>query len=93
MKGKQFIQIMLPNELLDIYKYTGMIKGTMNTTTNLFILLLVISFIIPSTAIRYAQGQPGCEGDSCEPATAPQEDNSTGNTTSTGGSTENNTTD
>jgi len=92
--------------LFNTHIYAGMIKGTMNTTTNLFILLIVISFIIPSTAIRYAQGQPGCEGDSCEPATAPQEDNSTGNTTaaapqednstgnttSTGGSTENNTT-
>jgi hypothetical protein len=70
--------------LFTTHIYTGMIKETMNTTTNLFILLIVISFIIPATAIRYAQGQPGCEGDSCEPATAPQENNNTGNTTSTG---------
>ena len=27
----------------------------MNRTTNLFILLIVISFILPSTAIRYAK--------------------------------------
>ena len=35
--------------------YPGMIKGTMNRTTNLFVLLIVISFIFPATAIRYAQ--------------------------------------
>ncbi|MFY9871099.1 MAG: hypothetical protein WAK17_15390 [Candidatus Nitrosopolaris sp.] len=33
----------------------SMIKGTMNTTTNLFVLLIVISFILPATAIRYAK--------------------------------------
>ena len=27
----------------------------MNKTTNLFVLLIVISFILPATAIRYAQ--------------------------------------
>ncbi|MGB6592142.1 MAG: hypothetical protein WBE68_11600, partial [Candidatus Nitrosopolaris sp.] len=32
-----------------------MIKGTLNRTTNLFVLLIVISFIFPATAIRYAQ--------------------------------------
>jgi hypothetical protein len=30
-----------------------MTKGIMNRTTNLFILLIVISFILPATAIRY----------------------------------------
>ena len=37
------------------YKNAGMIKGTLNRTTNLFVLLIVISFIFPATAIRYAQ--------------------------------------
>ena len=32
-----------------------MIKGTLNRTTNLFVFLIVISFIFPATAIRYAQ--------------------------------------
>jgi uncharacterized protein YkwD len=35
--------------------HPGMIKGEMNKTTNLFILLILISFILPATAIRYAQ--------------------------------------
>ena len=39
------------------YKNAGMINGTMNRTTNLFVLLIVISFILPATAIRYAQAQ------------------------------------
>jgi hypothetical protein len=37
-----------------------MIYRTLNRTTNLFVLLIVISFILPATAIRYAQAQPGC---------------------------------
>jgi hypothetical protein len=44
-----------------------MIHGTLNRTPNLFVLLIVISFILLATAIRYAQAQPGC----CEPATPP----------------------
>ncbi|MGC2571779.1 MAG: hypothetical protein WA364_09735, partial [Candidatus Nitrosopolaris sp.] len=44
-----------------------MIKGRMNRTANLFVLLIVISFILLATAIRYAQAQPGC----CGPATTP----------------------
>ena len=51
-----------------LYRY-GMIKGTMNTTTNLFVLLIVISFIFPTTAIRYAQAATGNA----------QESNNTGN--------------
>ena len=51
-----------------IHKYAGMIKGTMNTTTNLFILLIMTLFIFAATTIRYAQAQPGC----CEPATTPR---------------------
>ena len=51
-----------------------MIKGTMNTTTNLFILLIVTLVIFPATAIRYAHGQP-----------VPRENNNTGNSTSPGG--------
>jgi cytoskeletal protein RodZ len=35
--------------------HPGMIKGAMNNTTNLFVLLIVILFIFPATAIRYAQ--------------------------------------
>ena len=38
-----------------------MIKGTMNTTTNLFILLIVTLFIFAATTIRYAQAQPGID--------------------------------
>jgi hypothetical protein len=53
--------------LFNTHIYAGMIKGTMNTTTNLFALLIVISFIFPATAIRYAQAQP------LEPATPPEE--------------------
>jgi hypothetical protein len=45
-----------------------MIKETMNTTTNLFILLIVTLVIFAATTIRYAQAQPGC----CEPATPPR---------------------
>jgi hypothetical protein len=37
------------------YKYAGLTKGIMNRTTNLFVFLMVISFILPSTAFRYAQ--------------------------------------
>jgi len=86
---------MLPNELLDIYKYTGMIKGTMNTTTNLFILLIVTLFIFAATTIRYAQAQP------LEPATPPRPTPGVGgpvaqsmenNTTSPSGSTASNNT-
>ena len=46
-----------------------MIKGTLNRTTNLFVLLIVISFIFPATAIRYAQAATENS----------QESNSTGN--------------
>jgi hypothetical protein len=35
--------------------HPGIIKGEMNRTTNLFVLLILISFILPATAIRYAQ--------------------------------------
>jgi pathogenesis-related protein 1 len=38
-----------------MHRYAGMIKGTMNSTTNLFVLLIVISFILPATTIRYVQ--------------------------------------
>ena len=41
----------------------------MNTTTNLFILLMVTLVIFAATTIRYAQAQPGC----CEPATPPRQ--------------------
>lgn len=73
---------------MDIYKYAGMIKGTMNTTTNLFILLIVTLVIFAATTIRYAQAQP------LEPATSPPEtpSRSMENTTSTGGSTASNNT-
>ena len=57
----------------------GMIKGTMNRTTNLFVLLIVISFIFPATAIRYAQAATENS----------QESNSTGNGQETGSSTGN----
>jgi hypothetical protein len=50
---------------MDIYKYAGIIKGTMNTTTNLFILLIVTLVIFAATTIRYAQAA------GLEPATPP----------------------
>jgi uncharacterized protein YkwD len=53
-----------------------MIKGTMNRTTNLFVLLIVISFIFPATAIRYAQAATDNS----------QESNSTGNGQESGSS-------
>jgi uncharacterized protein YkwD len=37
------------------YMHPGMIKEAMNRTTNLFVLLILISFILPGSAIRYAQ--------------------------------------
>ena len=53
----------------------------------------MISMVLPTSAIMFASGQPGC----CEPAQIPQNLPSTGgstgdNTTSTGGSTGDNTT-
>ena len=38
--------------------YAGMINGTLNRTTNLLVLLIVTSFILPATAIMYASGSP-----------------------------------
>jgi hypothetical protein len=49
-----------------------MIKETMNTTTNLFILLIVTLVIFAATTIRYAQAQ------SLEPATPPEQRPSVG---------------
>jgi hypothetical protein len=69
-----------------------MIKGTMNTTTTLFILLIATLFIFAATTIRYAQAQPGC----CEPAQPnPRQlgdQSMENNTTSTVGSTASNNT-
>jgi uncharacterized protein YkwD len=36
--------------------YAGMINGTLNRTTNLLVLLIVTSFILPATEIMYASG-------------------------------------
>jgi hypothetical protein len=58
-----------------------MIKGTMNTTTNLFVLLIVISFIFPTTAIRYAQAATENSQESNNTGNA-QESNNTGSATS-----------
>jgi hypothetical protein len=66
---------------MDMHKSTGMIKGTMNTPTNLFVLLIVISFIFPATAIRYAQAASTTPAESTE-----------NNATSSNESTENNAT-
>jgi uncharacterized protein YkwD len=79
------------------YKYADLIKGTMNRTTNLFILLIVISFILPATAIRYAQAATensqesnstgnGQESSSSN-AESGQQSNDAGNATSPSGST------
>ena len=38
--------------------YSGTINGTLNRTTILFVLLIVTSFILPATAIKYASGSP-----------------------------------
>ena len=54
--------------LFNTHIYAGMIEETMNTITNLFILLIMTLLIIPATAIRYVHAQPGC----CEPATPPR---------------------
>jgi hypothetical protein len=54
----------------------------MNRITILLIFLIVISMVLPTSAIMYASAQPGC----CDPAQAFE------NTTSTGGSTGDNTT-
>jgi hypothetical protein len=78
-----------------IHKYAGMIKETMNTTTSLFILLIVTLVIFAATTIRYAQAQ------SLERATPPEQRPSVGgpvaqsmenNTTSPSGSTASNNT-
>jgi hypothetical protein len=53
--------------LFNTHIYTGMIKETMNTTTNLFILLIATLVIFAATTIRYAHAQP------LEPATPPRE--------------------
>jgi hypothetical protein len=60
----------------------------MNRITISLIFLIVISIVLPTSAIMYAQGQPGC----CEPAPIPIPDQSMENTTSTGGSTASNNT-
>jgi hypothetical protein len=48
---------------------------TMNRIIILLIFLITISMVLPTSAIMYANGQPGC----CEPAQAFE------NATSTGG--------
>ena len=66
-----------------------MIKGTMNRTTNLFVLLIVISFILPTTAIRYAKAASATPAESMENnATSPSE-STENNATSPANMTEN----
>ncbi len=50
----------------------------MNRTTNLFVLLIVISFILPATAIRYAQAATEKSQDSSSTGNEDQQNNSTG---------------
>ncbi len=62
----------------------------MNKITYLLVLLLLVSFILPATAIKYVQAYPNmCEGGSCDPATPPpimpKHGGATDNTTSDGG--------
>ncbi|MGB6529615.1 MAG: hypothetical protein WBF33_16025, partial [Candidatus Nitrosopolaris sp.] len=62
----------------------------MNRTTNLFVLLIVISFIFPATAIRYAQAASATPVESTENnATSPNE-STENNATSPANMTKNN---
>ncbi|MGA6990447.1 MAG: hypothetical protein WBX81_08540, partial [Nitrososphaeraceae archaeon] len=63
--------------------YAGMINGTLNRTTNLLVLLIVTSFILPATEIMYASGFT-------ENNTAPPSGFTENNTAPPSGFTENN---
>jgi uncharacterized protein YkwD len=65
--------------------HPGMIKGAMNRTTNLFVLLILISFILPATAIRYAQAATEISQDSDSTGNE-QQQNSTGSGQESGSS-------
>ncbi|MGC1931021.1 MAG: CAP domain-containing protein [Candidatus Nitrosopolaris sp.] len=62
-----------------VYMHPGMIKGTLNRTTNLFVLLIVISFILPATAIRYAQAATENSQESGSTGNGQESGSSTGN--------------
>jgi uncharacterized protein YkwD len=66
--------------------YSGTIKGTMNVITNLLVLLIVTSFILPASAIMYASGSTD-NGDSSSGGSTDNGDN--GDDSSSGGSTDN----
>jgi uncharacterized protein YkwD len=63
-----------------------MIKGEMNRTTNLFVLLILISFILPATAIRYAQAATENSQDSDSTGNEQQQNSSTGSGQESGSS-------
>ena len=62
----------------------------MNRTTNLFVLLIVISFIFPATAIRYAQAASTTRAESTENNANMTGESMENNTTSPANMTENN---
>ncbi|MGB6533058.1 MAG: CAP domain-containing protein [Candidatus Nitrosopolaris sp.] len=76
---------------IDMYTSAGMIKETMNRTTNLFVFLIVISFIFPATAIRYAQAA-GTTSESLDNNATSAANMTENNTNMTGESMENNAT-
>ena len=76
--------------------YSGAIKGTMNAITNLLVLLIVTSFILPASAIMYASGSTENNDDSSSGSTDNGDDSSSGGSngdngddSSSGGSTDN----
>jgi uncharacterized protein YkwD len=66
--------------------HPGMVKGAMNRTTNLFVLLILISFILPASAIKYAQAATENSQDSDSTGNEQQQNSSTGSGQGSGSS-------